>query len=218
MSRKDEMLVHQKILDFYKGFNLSSHPMGIMTSVMGALSSFIHNTLDIRDPGQRELSAIKLIAKMPVLAAISFRTSVGLPIVHAKRDLGYIENFLYMMFADPMDEELKVPRIFVKILEKVCILHADHDQGPSTTAVRIAGSSLANPFAAMSAGVASLWGPTHGGANEECLIMFEQIGSPENIPAFLERVKNKETRLMGFGHRVYKAYDPRAKMLKEMCY
>jgi len=181
----DEMYVHQKILDFYRGFQFDAHPMSIMVSVVAGLSSFIHNTLDIKDSIQRELSAIKLIAKMPVLAAIAFRTSAGLPIVQPSRDLGYVENFLNMMFHDPMDREFKLPKIFVEVTEKLFILHADCDQGPSTTAVRIAGSSLANPFAAISAGIASLWGPMHGGATEVCLKMFEDIGSVENIPAFL---------------------------------
>ena len=161
------MIVHEKLLDFYKGFTVNAHPMAILCSVVGALSSFIHNTLDVKDQLQRELSAIKLIAKMPVIAAISFRTSAGLPIVYPNRKLSYIENFLHMMFADPMDKEFKVPTMFVEYFEKLFILHADNDQGPSTTAVRIAGSSLANPFASISAGIASLWGPLHGGANEE---------------------------------------------------
>ena len=161
------MIVSEKHLDFYKGFTVNAHLMAILCSVVGALSSFIHNTLDVKDQLQRELSAIKLIAKMPVIAAISFRTSAGLPIVYPNRKLSYIENFLHMMFADPMDKEFKVPKMFVEYFEKLFILHADNDQGPSTTAVRIAGSSLANPFASISAGIASLWGPLHGGANEE---------------------------------------------------
>ena len=214
---KDEMIVHQKLLDFYKGFTVNAHPMAILCSVVGALSSFIHNTLDIKDPIQRELSAIKLIAKMPVIAAISFRTSAGLPIVYPDRKLSYIENFLNMMFADPMDKEFKVPKIFVDYFEKLFILHADNDQGPSTTAVRIAGSSLANPFASISAGIASLWGPLHGGANEDQLNTFDEIGSVKNIPAYLEKVKNKEKKLTGFGHRIYKTYDPRALIIKQLC-
>lgn len=202
------MIVHEKLLDFYKGFTVDAHPMAIMCSVVGALSSFIHNTMDIKDPIQRELSAIKLIAKMPIIAAISFRTSAGLPIVYPNKKLSYTENFLYMMFADPMDPDFEIPKLFVDYFDKIFILHADNDQGPSTTAVRIAGSSLANPFACISAGVASLWGPMHGGANEEQLDIFAEIGSVENIPAFLEQVKRKEKKLMGFGHRIYKKYDP----------
>lgn len=162
----DEMLIHQNILDFYKGFALNAHPMSMMCSVVGAFSSFVHSNLDVRDPKQRELSAIKLIAKMPTLAAIAFRTSAGLPIVMPSRKMSYTENFLYMMFADPMDKDFKVPAIFVETMDKIFTLHAELDQGPSTTAVRIAGSSLANPYAAAAAGFASLWGETHGGANE----------------------------------------------------
>lgn len=214
---KDEMIVHEKLTDFFKGFTVDAHPMAILCSVVGALSSFIHNTLDIKDATQRELSAIKLIAKMPVIAAISFRTSAGLPLVYPDRKLSYVENFLHMMFADPMDKEFKVPKLFVDYFEKIFILHADNDQGPSTTAVRIAGSSLANPFASISAGIASLWGPLHGGANEEQLHTFEEIDTIENIPAFLEKVKNKEKKLTGFGHRVYKTHDPRSTIIKQMC-
>jgi citrate synthase len=186
--------------------------------VVAGLSSFIHSTLDIKDPIQRELSAIKLIAKMPVLAAIAFRTSAGLPIVQPKRNLGYVENFLNMMFNDPMDSEFSLPKVFISITEKLFILHAECDQGPSTTAVRMAGSSLANPFAAISAGISSLWGTQHGGATEVCLQMFEEIGTKENIPAFLEKCKTKQTKtlLYGFGHRIFKSYDPRAKVLKKM--
>eukprot|EP00347_Sterkiella_histriomuscorum_P019425 403341672 len=215
---KDEMIIHDKLLDFYKGFTVDSHPMAIMCSVVGALSSFFHNTLDIKDPIQRELSAIKIIGKMPVIAAVAFRTSAGLPIVHPNKKLSYVQNFLHMMFSDPMDPEFQVPKLFVDYFEKIFILHADNDQGPSTTTVRIAGSSLANPFACISAGVASLWGPMHGGANEEQMDIFQDIGSEENIPKFLDQVKRKEKKLMGFGHRIYKSYDPRAKIIKQMCF
>ena len=190
--------------------------MSIMCSVVAGLSSFLHDTLDIKDSMQRELSAIKLIAKMPVLAAISFRTSAGLPVVQPKKKLGYVENFLYMMFADPMDSDFKLPQVFIDVTEKIFILHADCDQGPSTTAVRIAGSSLANPFAAISAGISSLWGSQHGGATEEVMAMCRQIGSVDNVADFITRCKNKETKLWGFGHRVFKAYDPRAKITKEL--
>lgn len=191
--------------------------MSIMISVVAGLSSFIHNTLDIKDPIQRELSAIKLIAKMPVLAAIAFRTSAGLPIVQPKRNLSYVENFLNMMFNDPMDQEFQMPKIFIEITEKLFIMHAECDQGPSTTAVRIAGSSLANPFAAISAGISSLWGTQHGGATEVCLEMFEKIGSAENVSEFLEKVKkDKQHLLYGFGHRIFKSYDPRARIIKKM--
>lgn len=154
---------------------------------------------------------------MPVIAAISFRTSAGLPIVYPDRKLPYIENFLHMMFADPMDRDFRVPKLFVEYFEKVFILHADNDQGPSTTAVRIAGSSLANPFASISAGIASLWGPLHGGSNEEQLLTFASIGKIDKIPAFLEQVKRKEKKLTGFGHRIYKTHDPRAILIKGLC-
>lgn len=194
--------------------------MAIMCSVVAGLSSFLHSTLDVNDPVQRELSAIKLIAKMPVLAAIAYRTSVGLPVVEPQRKMGYVENFLYMMFKDPMDSEFKVPKIFINVTEKILILHAECDQGPSTTAVRIAGSSLANPFAAISGGIASLWGTQHGGTSEVVLDMFEEIGSIENIPAYIERCKDKHseksTLLWGFGHRIFKSYDPRATVMKEL--
>ena len=214
---KDEMIVHEKLLDFYKGFTVNAHPMAILCSVVGALSSFIHNTLDVHDPVQRELSAIKLIAKMPVIAAISFRTSAGLPIVYPNRKLSYIENFLHMMFSDPMDREFLVPKLFIEYFEKMFILHADNDQCSSTTAVRIAGSSLANPFASISAGIASLWGPLHGGANEEQLKIFEEIGTVENISPYLDQIKRKEKKLTGFGHRIYKYHDPRSVIIKNLC-
>uniref|UniRef100_A0A7S3IQ05 Citrate synthase n=1 Tax=Strombidium inclinatum TaxID=197538 RepID=A0A7S3IQ05_9SPIT len=214
---KEEMHIHQKILDFYKGFQFDAHPMSIMVSVVAGLSSFVHSTLDVNDHLQRELSAIKLIAKMPVLAAIAFRTSAGLPIVPPQKKMGYVENFLYMMFQDPMDSEFEIPPIFVEIMEKIFILHADCEQGPSTTAVRMAGSSLANPFAAISAGIASLWGSQHGGAAEECLKMFREIKSIDNIPEFINQCKHdKAKRLWGFGHRIFKAYDPRATILKDL--
>ena len=211
------MIVHEKLLDFYKGFTVNAHPMAILCSVVGALSSFIHNSLDVKDPVQRELSAIKLIAKMPVIAAISFRTSAGLPIVYPNRKLSYVENFLLMMFSDPMDHEFSVPKLFVDYFEKVFILHADNDQGPSTTAVRIAGSSLANPFASISAGIASLWGPLHGAANEDQLNIFAEIGSIDKIPEYIELVKRKEQKLTGFGHRIYKNFDPRSVIIKDLC-
>ena len=212
----DEMLIHQSILDFYKGFAQSAHPMSIMCSIVGAFSSFVHTNLDVKDPKQRELSALKLIAKIPTLAAIAFRTSSGLPIVLPERKMGYTENFLHMMFSDPMDKDFKVPQIFVETMDKILLLHADLDQGPSTTAVRIAGSSMANPYAAVAAGFASLWGENHGGANEQVMEMLEEIGSPSNVANFLVSVKHKQALLMGFGHRVFKAYDPRAQVCKEM--
>lgn len=210
---KSEMLVHEKIKDFYKGFEPNSHPMSIMCGVIGALSSFFHDNLDIKDPKSREIAAIKLIAKFPTLAAISFRTSKGLPIVYPNKKMGYTENFLHMLFADPSDEDFRVPKVMVEALDKILILHADHEQNASTSTVRIVGSSLANPFACIAAGVASLWGPAHGGANEACLKMLDEIKHKDNIPKYVDMAKDKNStfRIMGFGHRVYKNFDPRAK-------
>lgn len=214
------MLVHEKIKDFYKGFESNAHPMAIMCGVVGALSSFFHENMDISDPKQREIAAIKLIAKFPTLAAISFRTSKGLPIVQPDKNRGYTENFLYMMFSDPMDPNFKVPQVMIDALDKILILHADHEQNASTSTVRLTGSSLANPFACISAGIASLWGPAHGGANEACLRMLDEIGTVENIPKYVEMAKDKNSsfRIMGFGHRVYKNTDPRAAEMRKMCH
>jgi len=208
---KDEMLVHEKLKDFFKGFNPKAHPMAIMCSVIGALSSFMHEGLDIDDAKERENVAIQMIAKFPTLAAFSFRTSIGLPIVYPRRDLSYIENFLFMMFSDPMDVDATIEPVMSEALDKILLLHADHEQNASSATVRIAGSSKANPFACISAGIASLWGPAHGGAN--------QIGEFEKIPSFVDKAKDKNDpfRIMGFGHRVYKNYDPRAAIMAEMC-
>jgi len=216
---KDEMLVHEKLKDFFKGFNPKAHPMAIMCSVIGALSSFVHEGLDIDDPKEREKVAIQLIAKFPTLAAFSFRTSIGLPIVYPRRDLSYIENFLHMMFSDPMNTSASIDPVMTEALDKILLLHADHEQNASTSTVRIAGSSRANPFACISAGIASLWGPAHGGANQACVEMLEQIGEFENIPKFIAKAKDKNDpfRIMGFGHRVYKNYDPRASVMAKMC-
>lgn len=217
---KDEMLVHEKVKDFYKGFSINAHPMAIMCGVVGALSSFYHENLDVKDPRQREQAAIQIIAKMPTLAAIAFRTSKGLPIVYPDRKRSYTENFLYMMFADPMELDFQVPEVMVEALDKIFILHADHEQNASTSTVRITGSSQANPYACISAGIASLWGPAHGGANEACLQMLDEIGSVENIPKYVELAKDKNStfRIMGFGHRVYKNFDPRAREMQKMCH
>lgn len=216
---KDEMLVHEKLKDFFKGFNPKAHPMAIMCSVIGALSSFIHEDLDIDDPKEREKVAIQLIAKFPTLAAFSFRTSVGLPIVYPRRDLSYLENFLYMMFQDPMDVDATIEPVMTEALDKILLLHADHEQNASTSTVRIAGSSRANPFACISAGIASLWGPAHGGANQACVEMLEEIGEFSNISKYILKAKDKNDpfRIMGFGHRVYKNYDPRAEVMAKMC-
>lgn len=214
------MIVHEKIKDFYKGFESNAHPMAIMCGVVGALSSFFHDNLDIQNPKQRETAAIKLIAKFPTLAAISFRTSKGLPLVQPDKKRGYTENFLYMLFADPMDPNFKIPPVMVEALDKILILHADHEQNASTSTVRLTGSSLANPFACISAGIASLWGPAHGGANEACLKMLDKIGSVDQIPTYVAKAKDKDDpfRIMGFGHRVYKNMDPRAAEMRKMCH
>jgi citrate synthase len=194
--------------------------MAIMCGVVGALSSFFHDTMDIKNPKQREITAIKLIAKFPTLAAISFRTSKGLPLVQPDKKRGYTENFLYMLFADPLDADFKIPQVMVDALDKIFILHADHEQNASTSTVRLTGSSLANPYACISAGIASLWGPAHGGANEACLKMLDEIGSVKNVPKYVDMAKDKDSgfRIMGFGHRVYKNTDPRAAEMRKMCH
>jgi citrate synthase len=217
---KNEMLVHEQLISFYKGFQAGAHPMAIMVGVVGALSAFFHNEIDVTDAVEREISAIRLVAKIPMIAAIAYRTAMGLPIVYPKKSLSYTENFLYMMFADPMDPDYKVDKFLAEVLDKILILHADHEQNASTATVRIAGSSLANPFACIAAGIASLWGPAHGGANEAVLEMLDSIGSVENIPACVEKAKDKNSkfRLMGFGHRVYKNYDPRAEIMRDLCH
>jgi citrate synthase len=216
------MVVHEKIKDFYKGFNLNAHPMSIMCGVVGALSSFyeIDSEHIVSDPMERERAAIKLIAKMPTLTAIAFRTSKGLPIVYPDRKRSYTENFLYMMFSDPLDPDFRIPPVMVEALDKILILHADHEQNASTSTVRITGSSLANPFACISAGIASLWGPAHGGANQACLEMLDEIKSKDRVPEYVEKAKDKNStfRIMGFGHRVYKNFDPRAKEMQKMCH
>jgi citrate synthase len=217
---KAEMVVHEQLIHFYKGFQTGAHPMAIMVGVVGALSAFMNDGLDVRDPVQREMTAIKMVAKMAMIAAIAYRTAMGLPIVYPKKKLSYTENFLYMMFADPMDPDYQVDEFLANVLDKILVLHADHEQNASTATVRIAGSSIANPFACIAAGIASLWGPAHGGANEAVLDMFDEIGCPENIPKCLEKAKDKTSgfRLMGFGHRVYKNYDPRAEVIRDLCH
>ena len=214
------MLVHEKIKDFYKGFESDAHPMAIMCGVVGALASFFHEHIDIKNHQQREKIAIKLIAKFPTLAAISFRTSKGLPLVQPSKKRGYTENFLYMLFSHPMDKDFEIPPVMIEALDKILILHADHEQNASTSTVRLTGSSHANPFACISAGIASLWGPAHGGANQACLDMLDQIGSMDQIPKYIDMAKDKSNnfRIMGFGHRVYKNMDPRAAEMRKMCH
>lgn len=207
-------MLHEQLMHFFKGFRRDAHPMAILVGVVGALSAFYHDSLDIHDPAQRMIASHRLIAKMPTIAAMAHRYSVGQPFVFPRNDLGYTENFLHMMFSFPT-EEYKISPIMAKALDRIFILHADHEQNASTSAVRLVGSTGANPFACIAAGIAALWGPSHGGANEAVLGMLDEIGHKDNIPAFVEKVKSKEVRLMGFGHRVYKNTDPRAMVLRE---
>lgn len=209
-------MVHEQINYFYRGFRRDAHPMAIMCGIVGALSAFYHDSLDIWDPSQRELSAHRLIAKIPTLAAMTYKYAQGQPFMYPRNDLSFSENFLYMCFAVPA-EPYQVNPILANAMDKIFILHADHEQNASTSTVRLAGSSQANPFACIASGITSLWGPSHGGANQAVLEMLSEIGSKDRIPEFLERAKDKEDpfRLMGFGHRVYKNYDPRAGVLKQ---
>ncbi|MAS86823.1 MAG: citrate (Si)-synthase [Micavibrio sp.] len=211
-------MVHEQVNFFYRGFRRDAHPMAIMCGVVAALSAFYHDSLDIWDPEQREISAHRLIAKMPTLAAMTYKYSIGQPFMYPRNDLSFAENFLYMCFAVPA-EPYKVNPVLADAMDKILILHADHEQNASTSTVRMAGSSQANPFACIAAGIACLWGPAHGGANQAVLEMLDEIGHKDNIPEFLERAKDKDDpfRLMGFGHRVYKNFDPRAAVLKKSC-
>ena len=208
-------MVHEQLIQFFRGFRRDAHPMAIMVGVVGALSAFYHDSLDINDARQREISSHRLIAKIPTIAAMAYKYSIGQPFVFPRNDLGYAENFLRMCFAVPA-EDYKANPVLARALDRIFILHADHEQNASTSTVRLAGSSGANPFACIAAGIACLWGPAHGGANEAALQMLEEIGSVDNIPGFIEKVKDKNSgiRLMGFGHRVYKNYDPRAKVMQ----
>ncbi|WP_426078299.1 citrate synthase [Janthinobacterium sp. PSPC3-1] len=212
-------MVHEQMQFFFRGFRRDAHPMSILVGTVGALASFYHDSLDINDPRHREVSAIRLIAKMPTLVAMTYKYSIGQPFTYPRNDLSYSANFMHMMFANPC-EDYKVNDVLVRALDRILILHADHEQNASTSTVRLAGSSGANPFACIAAGIACLWGPAHGGANEAALNMLKEIGTVENIPAFIEQVKDKNSgvKLMGFGHRVYKNFDPRAKLMRETCY
>ena len=212
-------MVHEQMQFFFRGFRRDAHPMSVLVGTVGALASFYHDSLDINDAKHREVSAIRLIAKMPTLVAMAYKYSIGQPFVYPRNDLSYSANFMRMMFGNPC-EEYKVNDVLVRALDRILILHADHEQNASTSTVRLAGSSGANPFACIAAGIACLWGPAHGGANEAALTMLKEIGSVENIPAFIEQVKDKNSgvKLMGFGHRVYKNFDPRAKLMRETCY
>ncbi|MCC5854901.1 MAG: citrate synthase [Idiomarina sp.] len=212
-------MVHQGIHNFFNGFRRDSHPMAMLCAVTGALSSFYHDDLNISDPEQRIRSAYRLIAKMPTIAAMCYKHSIGQPFVYPKNSLSYSENFLNMMFSVPA-EDYEVNPIIARAMDRIFTLHADHEQNASTSTVRLAGSSGANPYACIAAGVASLWGPAHGGANEACLRMLDEIGSVDRIPEFIKKAKDKNDpfRLMGFGHRVYKNFDPRAKVMRETCH
>ena len=212
-------MVHEQLSQFYRGFRRDAHPMAICCGVVGALSAFYHDSLDIHDPHQRMVASYRLVAKMPTIAAMAYKYSVGQPFVYPRNDLSYAANFLRMMFSVPA-EEYEVNPIVEKAMDRILMLHADHEQNASTSTVRLAGSSGANPFACIAAGIASLWGPSHGGANEAVINMLNEIGGKQNIPGFLSRVKDKQdhTRLMGFGHRVYKNYDPRAKVMRQTCH
>lgn len=210
-------MVHEQLVRFFGGFRRDAHPMAIMCGVVGAMSAFYHDSTDITDPKQRRVASNRLIAKIPTIAAMTYKYSIGQPFVYPRNDLNYAENFLYMTFGVPNCEEYKVSKTLADAMDKIFILHADHEQNASTSTVRLAGSSGANPFACIAAGIASLWGPAHGGANEACLNMLREIGSVENIPEYINKAKDKNDpfRLMGFGHRVYKNFDPRAKVLQQ---
>ncbi len=212
-------MLHEQLTYFYRGFRRDAHPMAIMVGVVGALSAFYHDSTDISDPHQRMIASHRLIAKMPTIAAMAYKFSIGQPFVYPRNDLDYAANFLHMTFSVPA-EEYKVSPVLARAMDRILILHADHEQNASTSTVRISGSSGANPFACIAAGIASLWGPAHGGANEAVLAMLQEIGTKDRIPEFVERAKDKNDpfRLMGFGHRVYKNYDPRASVMRKSCH
>lgn len=212
-------MLHEQLRSFYNGFRRDAHPMAIICGVVGALSAFYHDSLDITNAEHRRISAFRLIAKLPTIAAWAYKYSVGQPFIYPRNDLSYAANFLHMINAVPA-EPYEVSPVLERAMDRIFTLHADHEQNASTSTVRLAGSTGANPFACIAAGIASLWGPAHGGANEAVLKMLDEIGDVKNIPAFIEKVKDKNSgiRLMGFGHRVYKNYDPRAKIMQETCH
>lgn len=212
-------MVHEQLSSFFKGYRRDAHPMAIVCGVIAGLSAFYHDPMDINNPQHREIAAHRLVAKMPTIAAMAYKYSIGQPFVYPRNDLSYAGNFLHMMFAVPC-EEYKVNPIVERAIDRIFTLHADHEQNASTSTVRLAGSSGANPFACIAAGIASLWGPAHGGANEACLMMLEEIGSVDRIPEYIEKAKDKDDpfRLMGFGHRVYKNFDPRATVMRDTCH
>jgi citrate synthase len=209
-------MIHEQMARFFQGFRRDAHPMAVMVAVVGAMSAFYHDSTDIDDPRQREIASHRMIAKLPTIAAMAYKYHIGQPFVYPRNELSYAANFLHMCFAVPC-EEYKVNPILARAMDRIFILHADHEQNASTSTVRLAGSSGANPFACIAAGIACLWGPAHGGANEAALKMLGEIGTVDKIPAFIEKVKDKSSniRLMGFGHRVYKNYDPRAKIMQQ---
>ena len=212
-------MVHEQMIRFYSGFRRDAHPMAVMVGVVGALSAFYHDSIDIKDPAQRERASIRLIAKMPTLAAMAYKYSIGKPFMYPRNELKYAANFLHMCFAVP-GGEYEVDPAFASAMRQFFILHADHEQSASTATVRLAGSSGANPYACISAGIACLWGPVHGGANEAVLLMLKEIGSVDRLPEYINRAKDKDDsfRLVGFGYRVYKDYDPRAKIMQKVCH
>ena len=212
-------MVHEQMSRFYTGFRRDAHPMAVMVGSVGAMSAFYHDSTDIADPHQRMVASLRMIAKMPTIAAMAYKYHIGQPFVYPRNDLAYAENFLHMCFAVPC-ETYQINPVLAKAMDRIFILHADHEQNASTSTVRLAGSSGANPFACIAAGVACLWGPAHGGANEAALNMLMEIGTKDRIPEFIARAKDKDDpfRLMGFGHRVYKNYDPRAKIMQKTCH
>jgi len=210
-------MLHAQFDRFFEGFRRDAHPMAVMTGAVGALSAFYADSINVDDAREREISAHRLIAKMPTIAARAFKYTIGQPFISPRNDLSYSENFLRMCFAVPA-EDWKPNPVLTRAMDRIFILHADHEQNASTSTVRLAGSSGAHPFACIAAGIACLWGPSHGGANQEALEMLEQIGSVENIPAYVQGVKDRKYKLMGFGHRVYKNFDPRAKVMQKTCY
>jgi citrate synthase len=216
---RQHTMLHDQLTRFYNGFRRDAHPMAVLVGVVGGLSAFYHDSLDINDPEHRMVSVIRLIAKMPTIVAMAYRYNSGLPFMYPKNEYDYATNFLYMMFANPC-EEFKPNPVLSRALDRILILHADHEQNASTSTVRLAGSSGANPYACIAAGIACLWGPAHGGANEACLKMLEEIGDVSRVGEYIKRAKDKNDnfKLMGFGHRVYKNFDPRAKLMRETCH
>ena len=210
-------MVHDQLVRFYNGFRRDAHPMAVMVGVVGALSAFYHDSLDINNPEHRDISALRLIAKVPTIAAMAYKYNTGYPFMYPKNSFGYVENFMFMMFGTPAEDYVPNP-VLVRALERIFILHADHEQNASTSTVRLAGSSGANPFACVASGIAALWGPAHGGANEAALKMLEEIGDVSRVAEYVQGVKDKKYRLMGFGHRVYKNMDPRASVMRQTCH